>query len=89
VTDKSSEDVKLRINIEPLQRRLAVHKNQVIADAYISRQTGLHYDTVHGLRHNRRVDMRTLESLIKFFREEGLEVTVADFFEEVPADDNG
>ncbi len=81
----SGEDMALRINIEPLLKQLAVLKNQPITTAYTSRQTGLAYDTVRGLRDsdNRRIDMNTLESILSFLREEGLEnVTIGDLFEE-------
>lgn len=72
----------MNFNLFTLRRRLEILKGKAISWTEVARLTGLHQNTIYNLADNRtrRVDLETLESLLTYFRTEGLDIGISDLF---------
>ena len=72
--------VKVRWNLQQLKLQLQARVGRPITWEEIAEQAGLSQNTLVNLNRNktRRVDFDTLESLITYFRAQGMPVTVSD-----------
>lgn len=72
--------VKVRWNLQQLKLQLQAKAGRPITWEEIAGQAGLSQNTLVNLNRNktRRVDFDTLESLIAYFRAQGMDVHVGD-----------
>lgn len=72
----------MRSNLFEVVSRLEQETGRRITQAEIARESGVSRITVHNLWHDstNRIDFGTAEQLIGWFRDNGLDVTMADLF---------
>jgi hypothetical protein len=70
----------MKFNLFALKQRLELSKEKEYSWEAIARATGLHAHTVRGMAFNRKggADLDTLNRVVKFFREEGMDVGIED-----------
>lgn len=78
----SSRRAKVRFNLFSLQKRLELQRGEPVTQEEIAEGAGLHINTIYGLFKNRskRVDLETMEKLIAYFNNQGLEIDAGDLF---------
>lgn len=71
-------------NVFYLKNRLEAMAGRSYSISEISEGTGLHRNTLRHLinRNVQRIDLDTLAVLLKYFREEGLDITAGDLLRE-------
>jgi DNA-binding Xre family transcriptional regulator len=82
-------DITVRFDLLSLKHELEKTKGREVSWAEIGRGSEVHPNTLSALLNNkaRRVDLETLERLLVYFNDQGLDVTPGDLFvmEKVPA----
>lgn len=93
MTTKQGRGIKVKFNLFRLRRQLEIEKGHSLTWEDVAKGAGLHINTIYGLSTNssKRIDIRTMEKLIEYFKKEGLPVGPGDLFtfgeeEEQPAD---
>lgn len=79
---RSVESAIVKFNIFALQKRLELLRGEAVTQEDIAAGSGLHINTIYGMFKNtsKRVDLRTMERLIAFFNDAGLEIEAGDLF---------
>lgn len=72
----------MRFNLFSLQKKLELVTGKPVTQQEIADEAGLHLNTVYKLYNNKstRVDLETMEKLIRFFSDRGLEIDAGDLF---------
>lgn len=78
--EEGERRVRVEFNIWGLRKQLELLLGHELTYEEIARGAGVHPNTIYNLAANRslRVDMRTIEGLLNYFRREGLEVGIED-----------
>ncbi len=82
MTTEQEGRYKVKFDLVRLRKRLELQEGRNYTWDEIADGAGLHINTVYGLANNnsKRVDVRTMEKLINYFKREGLDVGPGDLF---------
>ena len=70
----------MRFNLFALKQQLELAKEKEYSWEAIARATGLHAHTIRGIASNKKggADLDTLNRVVRFFREEGMDIGIED-----------
>ncbi len=81
----SANSKKVQFNLFAIKKNLETSKGVEISWAEIARKSDVHANTLVNILHNktRRIDLEVIEKLVGYFRSEGLQISIGDFFTEI------
>lgn len=71
-----------RFNVDTLLRKLAAKNNRNYDKQFVAELSGISRTTITAITNNtsKRIDLETIDKLLRFFESEGMSVTPGDLF---------